>query len=262
MSLITSASPWTSETPAPKRQSTMHKNKTVKKTPLPLPQQLPGLSMNRGSVETMSDYVSDAQTYQESKETPSAHRDPGEDRQQRINELIQTMHQRQVDNDGQRLADFKPLSHPIVRTKKPDDGAPPADAPTYLPNPVFGHDPPFAQQQQRGQQGPSAPSWAPAGADSDQTANQNYYSVYRAPPTITQAPYYMQRGGGGAGSVGASPPADQKWSDKMNYIIHLLEEQTNEKSNTSTEEFVMFAMVGVFIIYVLDSFSRHGRYVR
>jgi len=241
----------------------MHKNKTVKKTPLPLQQQLPGLSMNRGSVETMSDYVSDAQTYQESKETPSVQRDPGEDRQQRINELIQTMHQRQVDNDGQRLADFKPLSHPIVRTKKPDDGtasSPPADAPTYLPNPVFGHDPPFAQQkqQQRGQQGPSVPSWAPAGADSDQTANQNYYSVYRAPPTITQAPYYVQRGSSGA----AAPPADQKWSDKMNYIIHLLEEQTNEKSNTSTEEFVMFAMVGVFIIYVLDSFSRHGRYVR
>jgi hypothetical protein len=250
----------------------MHKNKTVKKTPLPplqplqplpLPQQqLPGLSMTRGSVETMSDYVSDAQMYQESQETPTVHRDPDEDRQQRINELIQTMHQRQVDNDGQRLADFKPLSHPIVRTKKPDDGAPPADAPTYLPNPVFGHDPPFAQQQQRGQQGPSAPSWAPAGADSDQTANQNYYSVYRAPPTITQAPYYVQRGSSGAGSMGAAPPADQKWSDKMNYIIHLLEEQTNEKSNTSTEEFVMFAMVGVFIIYVLDSFSRHGRYVR
>jgi len=50
--------------------------------------------------------------------------------------------------------------------------------------------------------------------------------------------------------------------DKINYMIHLLEEQANEKTNNVLEEFVMFSLVGVFLIYVLDSFSRSGRYVR
>ena len=61
----------------------------------------------------------------------------------------------------------------------------------------------------------------------------------------------------------AIPGSDQqRLLDKINYMIHLLEQQQNEKTNNSLEEFVMFSMVGIFIIYVLDSFTRSARYTR
>jgi hypothetical protein len=50
--------------------------------------------------------------------------------------------------------------------------------------------------------------------------------------------------------------------EKMNYMIYLLEQQQNEKTSHVTEEFVLYAFLGVFIIFVVDAFSRGGRYVR
>jgi hypothetical protein len=55
---------------------------------------------------------------------------------------------------------------------------------------------------------------------------------------------------------------DDKMMDKINYMIHLLEQQQNEKTSHITEEFVLYMFLGVFIIYVVDSFSRTGKYVR
>jgi F0F1-type ATP synthase assembly protein I len=45
-------------------------------------------------------------------------------------------------------------------------------------------------------------------------------------------------------------------------MIHLLEQQQNEKTSNITEEFILYTFLGVFIIYVVDSFSRTGKYVR
>jgi hypothetical protein len=41
-----------------------------------------------------------------------------------------------------------------------------------------------------------------------------------------------------------------------------LEEQQNEKTNNITEEFILYTFLGVFIIFVVDSFSRSGKYTR
>ena len=49
---------------------------------------------------------------------------------------------------------------------------------------------------------------------------------------------------------------------KLEYIIHLLEEQHNEKTNTITEELILYLFLGIFIIFVLDSFARASKYVR
>jgi hypothetical protein len=49
---------------------------------------------------------------------------------------------------------------------------------------------------------------------------------------------------------------------KLNYIIHLLEEQHNEKTNHITEELILYLFLGIFIIFVLDSFARASKYVR
>ena len=50
--------------------------------------------------------------------------------------------------------------------------------------------------------------------------------------------------------------------EKLNYMIYLLEEQHNEKTNHIMEELVLYVFLGVFIIFVLDSFARSGKYLR
>ena len=49
---------------------------------------------------------------------------------------------------------------------------------------------------------------------------------------------------------------------KLNYMIHLLEEQQDEKTNNVTEEVILYSFLGIFIIFVCDSFARVGKYVR
>jgi hypothetical protein len=49
---------------------------------------------------------------------------------------------------------------------------------------------------------------------------------------------------------------------KINYMIHLLEEQQDERTSNVTEEVVLYSFLGIFIIFVIDSFVRVGKYVR
>ena len=49
---------------------------------------------------------------------------------------------------------------------------------------------------------------------------------------------------------------------KLDYIVHLLEEQHNEKTNYITEELILYLFLGIFILFVLDSFARASKYVR
>jgi len=50
--------------------------------------------------------------------------------------------------------------------------------------------------------------------------------------------------------------------DKLNYMINLLEEQQDQKTGSVTEEVVLYSFLGVFIIFVIDSFTKVGKYVR
>ena len=50
--------------------------------------------------------------------------------------------------------------------------------------------------------------------------------------------------------------------ETINSIIHLLEEQHNERTEHVTEELVLYCFLGVFIIFVVDSFARAGKYTR
>jgi len=50
--------------------------------------------------------------------------------------------------------------------------------------------------------------------------------------------------------------------NKINYMINLLEDQQDERTNNVTEEVVLYSFLGVFIIFVVDSFARVGKYTR
>ena len=50
--------------------------------------------------------------------------------------------------------------------------------------------------------------------------------------------------------------------EKLNHIIHLLEQQQDEKTETVMEELILYLFLGFFIIYIIDSFFRAGKYYR
>ncbi len=49
---------------------------------------------------------------------------------------------------------------------------------------------------------------------------------------------------------------------KLDHIISLLEDQQDAKTGHVTEELVLYCFLGVFIIFIVDSFARAGKYVR
>ena len=50
--------------------------------------------------------------------------------------------------------------------------------------------------------------------------------------------------------------------EKLNYIIDLLEEQQDYKTNSIFEDLILYTFLGIFVIFIVDSFSRSGKYVR
>ena len=49
---------------------------------------------------------------------------------------------------------------------------------------------------------------------------------------------------------------------KLNYLIHLMEEDKDEPTKNVTEELILYMFLGVFTIFVVDSFARAGKYTR
>lgn len=50
--------------------------------------------------------------------------------------------------------------------------------------------------------------------------------------------------------------------EKLNYIVQVLEETKDEKTSNISEELVLYMFLGVFVIFVVDSFARAGKYTR
>ena len=84
----------------------------------------------------------------------------------------------------------------------------------------------------------------------DQSA-QNYYKQYTDMYQSAQLPIQQ-----------VPNTNDNNLINKLNYVIHLLEEQQDQKTDTVTEEIILYAFLGVFIIFIIDSFARAGKYVR
>jgi hypothetical protein len=81
---------------------------------------------------------------------------------------------------------------------------------------------------------------------------KNSYSHYKNP---VNKQYYKEQ-------LQSSGPNEDVLIQKLNYMINLLEEQQDTKTNNVTEEVVLYSFLGIFIIFVVDSFARAGKYVR
>jgi hypothetical protein len=98
----------------------------------------------------------------------------------------------------------------------------------------------------------------------DEKKNEEYYKrVLAGYPqkkngqiNLTNKPYYSQ--------VNYQVPIDEDsvLLKKMNYMITLLEDQQDERTNNVTEEVILYSFLGIFIIFIADTFVRVGKYVR
>jgi hypothetical protein len=61
---------------------------------------------------------------------------------------------------------------------------------------------------------------------------------------------------------GTKPTNNQALLEKMNTILEMFEDQKEIKTNQKNEEIVLYCFLGVFIIYIMDSFVSIGKYSR
>jgi hypothetical protein len=51
-------------------------------------------------------------------------------------------------------------------------------------------------------------------------------------------------------------------SQRLNHIIRMLEQQQDDKTGRVAEEMILYVFLGIFVIFVLDSFVKTGKYSR
>jgi hypothetical protein len=98
----------------------------------------------------------------------------------------------------------------------------------------------------------------------DNKSNEAYYKRvipgYTAQKNIVNKPYYNAANYNNNSLQEASSP--DVLLQKLNYMITLLEDQQDERTNNVTEEVVLYSFLGIFIIFIADTFVRAGKYVR
>lgn len=57
-------------------------------------------------------------------------------------------------------------------------------------------------------------------------------------------------------------PQNELLLSKINHIIEMFEEQKEIRTNQKNEEVILYCFLGIFVIYVLDSFVYIGKYKR
>ena len=103
---------------------------------------------------------------------------------------------------------------------------------------------------------------------SDQTAHEYYkrfipnFTNIPQPPTVRQYQPQYQQPQHHSPLLEERSPNQELLIEKLNYMIHLLEEQHDEKTHSVTEEVILYSFLGIFIIFIVDSFSRIGKYTR
>ena len=148
----------------------------------------------------------------------------------KVNSVLNAIHNKVSSESSAGMGDFKPIAPPIsvgvenTRINNPDD----EDVDLRDLN----------------------------SAHMNEQATEQYYKQFM--PAQGQ-----QQSGQQQGQQGYHPMKDNNnIMTKLNYMIHLLEEQKDERTNNVTEEVVLYSFLGIFVIFIVDSFVRVGKYVR
>jgi hypothetical protein len=239
------SSVWTNDDePSKKKASTMRR--TIKRQP------------ELSNLENINDYNN-------SPDTLMNVRMGQESRTARVNELMTQMASHNQENDGNSLSDFKPLSNPELTVSRNDiDDTNRDETGMEKSSNVVGmnniHGPPAPPMSAFNRRGGSTDF---SSNNSDLANLSNYKKSYEPPEKLNHKPYYANMGiGSGEGYENGGISNNSKVMEKINYMIHMMEEQQFERTNNVVEEFLLYSFLGIFIIFVVDSFSRIGKYTR
>jgi len=177
--------------------------------------------------------------------------------QQKVNSVLENVHKMSVEGGDDNMGNFNPPPKPLsIGGAKAAETRPNTDSSTTF----IGKAPHPTSYQREG------------GLDlnnlnANYTEPDEYYKKmipgYRnqsfgpsmEPPS--QRRYYSNQ------SIGLdSNSSSDVLIKKINYMINLLEEQQDERTHNVTEEVVLYSFLGIFIIFVVDSFTKVGKYVR
>ena len=140
---------------------------------------------------------------------------------------MENINMTQPSNDGDRLADF-----------------------VVFPPPGFNESDPAAKGNHLVRPPPVSYSKNTGGSSMNGSSFSQSYS-----PT----PYYK---GISSKQQGPTDHSSKELMEKLNYMIHLLEEQQKEPTQNILEEFALYGLLGIFMIYMVDSFAKVGKYTR
>jgi hypothetical protein len=178
---------------------------------------------------------------------------------EKVNNVLEKIHEN-PENDGDNLGDFNPPPPPM------SSGVGKTIATEQMHN--MSNDSNMNMFKVAGKQ--PLPNYA-TGDDldlnnfnsnyGDSKSVEDYYKKvlpgYKAQPNKnpTNKQYYNQQ-------TNDVPASQDVLVQKLNYMINLLEEKQDERTNNVTEEVVLYSFLGIFIIFVVDSFARAGKYTR
>ena len=176
---------------------------------------------------------------------------------EKVNSILQSIHNLPPDNDGGELGDFQPIPPPmsagVEQTRLRDSS-----------ENIYGTN--FQQEKTMFSSPPSVSHHTmPANitmADIDMQKRYipNYESMYKqGTPIPSPTGFHNYMNSHASNSYSGS---NDLLMEKLNYMIHLLEEQQDERTSNVTEEVILYCFLGIFIIFIVDSFSRVGKYIR
>lgn len=225
MSLVTTASTWISDDNTNKKRIPTIKRSSMKNKPLSQPNN-EDININENFQAMAPNTINDVEN-------------TNNNRNSKVNMLLDKITSANEDDDN-TLGNFNPISPPSLNVKRDIEDS--VDEGQYMPEiPHFKN------------KGTASNIYG--ANDTKSNIYSNYTKSYEAPMKFTSTPHYSNMGI-------STAPGDNKMLEKINYMIHLLEQQQHEKTDNITEEFILYSFLGIFIIFVVDSFSRAGKYTR
>ena len=223
MSLVTTASTWINDDNNTNKKRQSTMRRTIKKNPI-----IQSESDDYVGQEESSPHLQPT-SIEENQKLVNAHNT-------RVNDVLNKI--TAIDNNDDRMGNFNPLPNPSINIKK--DISDNTDVPKYSV-PKISYLTAMNQQKNINY----------AANDANIANLSNYRMSYEQPLKFNAHK-----------PADVSTFANDKVMEKINYMIHLLEESQSEKTNNVTEEFILYTFLGMFIIFVVDSFARSGKYIR
>ena len=222
MSLVTTASAWISDDSTNKKRVPTIKRNNVKNKPLSQQTDYESPNVNEHFQAMKPNTIEDVENNNNA-------------RNNKVNLLLDKLTSANDDNDNNALGNFNPISPPSLNNKK--DIGDNVDELQYMP-PI----PRFKNAGTASNIYGSQNSDGYGANDIKSSVYSNYNKSYDAPTQFSRTPYYSKMGI-------ANASGDNKLLEKINYMIHLLEQQQNEKTDNITEEFILYSFLGIFIIF-------------